>query len=57
MSTIKYLADFNKKGSTPNKVLKKSKGEYYPEKLVSDPGRKAKLIKIELVDDESNGIG
>eukprot|EP00795_Rhopilema_esculentum_P014985 gene14985-6139_t len=57
MPTIKYLADLNKKGLTPIKVLKKSKGEHFPEKLVSDPGCKAKLIKIELLDDESDGIG
>ncbi|XP_065069002.1 uncharacterized protein LOC135694228 [Rhopilema esculentum] len=57
MPTIKYLADLNKKGLTPIKVLKKSKGEHFPEKLVSDPGCKAKLIKIELLDDEYDGIG
>eukprot|EP00795_Rhopilema_esculentum_P009895 gene9895-18488_t len=33
------------------------KGEHFPEKLVSDPGCKAKLIKIELLDDEYDGIG
>ena len=57
MSTIKSLADLNKKDSTSPKVLKKSKAEPFPEKLVSDPGCKTKLIKIEVMDDESDGIG
>ena len=41
MPTIKYLADLNKMCLTPVKVIKKSKGEHFPEKLVSDPGCKA----------------
>ena len=57
MSTIKSLADLNKKDSTSPKVLKKSKAEPFPEKLVSDPGCKGKLINIEMMDDESDGIG
>eukprot|EP00112_Aurelia_sp_Birch-Aquarium-sp1_P022804 Seg6554.2 transcript_id=Seg6554.2/GoldUCD/mRNA.D3Y31 product="hypothetical protein" protein_id=Seg6554.2/GoldUCD/D3Y31 len=57
MSTIKSLADLNKKDSTSLKVLKKSKAEPFPEKLVSDPGCKAKLIKIEVMDDVSDDIG
>eukprot|EP00112_Aurelia_sp_Birch-Aquarium-sp1_P022203 Seg6169.4 transcript_id=Seg6169.4/GoldUCD/mRNA.D3Y31 product="hypothetical protein" protein_id=Seg6169.4/GoldUCD/D3Y31 len=57
MSTIKSLADLNKKDSTSLKVLKKSKVEPFPEKLVSDPGCIAKLIKIEVMDDVSDDIG
>ena len=57
MSTIKSLVDLNKKDSTSTKVLKKSKAEPFPKKLVSDPGCKAKLIKIEMMDDESDDVG
>ena len=39
------------------KVLRKSKAEPFPEKLVSDPGGKAKLIKIEVIDNESDDTG
>ena len=58
MLTIKSLADLNKKGSTSLRVIKKSKGGGdFPETLLSDPGGKAKLIKIEVMDGESDGIG
>ena len=57
-STIKSLADLNSglSGFSFTDGPKKSNTEPFPEKLVPDPGCKAKLIKIEVMYDESNDM-